>query len=699
MKNKFLEQFRKYKFTDTRVGTDSIYEFSNGNTLPYTGEPFGSNYFCVQTKKEAGSWWFNPNHITFEGFRITHQPSPWMGDFSSFTILPSNKIENVRKYKNKESNFLPHYNEIIFENDEVAMITTSKNSAIIKYNVKNPQFILEGKNLVLEKKDNIVEGYVNNFSGCEDENFKMYVVIDFVDDFDFEKLEEDKYLISSSNNELYLSTSFISLNQAKFNHRIMTRDFEKMLTETEKKWQKYFDKFEIDNFDEESNYDQYSPYDKISQEKMFYHAVYRAFLFPMRFYEVDENGENLHYDTLSKSVKKGKMFTNMGMWDLHKTLFPLFSLIDREIFEDILEGYINQYNESGYLPKWLSPDERGLMPGTLVDNVIAEASSKGIGNKYMKELLDAMIKCAEVSSGKVTYGRAGTREYRHYGYVPSDLHESVNQTIDNCLSDWSIGMVANNLGKNEIAKKYFDYSKNYKLLFDNKTGFMRAKDRSGNFTDGFDPLNWGSPYTEGSAYQNSYNIYHDVNGLIELFGGKENFSKKLEALTNAKTEYKYGAYGYEIHEMREYAMAHLGHHAISNQPSFHLPYLFNYVDQPKNTQLIIKEILLNYFRYDWKGYPGDEDNGSMSAWYIFSSLGFYPFCPGSNEYQLGIPFWNNASITLYNGNKINIKVNENYHQKKFVKELKINGSIFDETKITWEILENGCDFEYTLGLI
>lgn len=708
----FLEQFRKYKFTDTRIGTDSIYEFSNGNTLPLTGVPFGMNYISVQTNKKGGSWWFNPNHDSFEGFRLTHQPSPWMGDFSSFTILPTTNsdIEKI-KYDTKDSKFLPQYIEIEYENDKKALASASEYSTSIKFDVDNPKYILSGKNISLEKEDDILLGSVINFSGSEDENFTMYLVFSSNSDITIEKedkieiyineeekIKEDKFIISTGS-EIYISTSFISLEQAKLNHKRMTRDFEKMIIESEDKWNKYFDKFDVDNLYDNETYSQYDPYDRLSQERMFYHCVYRSFLFPMRFYELDQNNESIHYDTLSKEIKKGKMFTNMGMWDLHKTLFPLFSLVDQDIFEDILEGYLNQFYNSGYLPKWLSPDERGLMPGTLVDNVIAEASSKEIGMDKMENLLNAMIKGAETKSNNPKYGRAGTKEYREYGYVTSDIHESVNQTLDNSFSDWSIAMVAKKLGKEDIYEKYMSYASNYKNIFDKETGLMRSKDREGNFIKDFDPLNWGSPYTEGSAYQNSFNVYHDINSLIDLFGGKDNFEEKLDELSNAKTEFKTGAYNMVIHEMREYKEANFGHHAISNQPSFHMPYLYNFVDKSKKTQIILKELLLNYFRYDFKGFPGDEDNGSAAAWYIFSSLGFYPFCPGSNEYQIGIPFWNKASITLYNGKKINISCRENYHHKKFIKTKKLNGNNLDRNYLTWDDIKNGCDLEFELGIV
>lgn len=706
----FLDQFRKYKFTDTRVGTDSVYPYSTGNTLPYTGVPFGMNYFAVQTSKTSGSWWFNPNKTTFEGFRLTHQPSPWMGDFSSLTILPARENIDSREYNPKDSTFIQHYNQILFVDGEKTELTASKDSGIIKYDVENPSFVLEAKKFHLEEKNGQIEGYVKNFSGSEDENFTMHIVISS-ENISLEKLEDAPIIVNDNiegtfnrffiktGKELYISTSFISIEQARLNHEKMTKDFEKMLLESAEKWEFYLNKFDIENVHPESHYDRFDPYDRVSQEKFFYQAVYRSFLFPMTFYEIDENGKEVHYDTISKTVKEGKYFTNFGLWDLNKSLFPLYAMVDREIFGDMLEGFLNQYRNSGYLPKWLSPDERGLMPGTLIDNVIAEASSKGIRDDLMEELLEAMMKSAEVDSGNRNYGRAAVNEYRQYGYVPSDFHEAVNQTLDNCLSDYSISVVAQNLGKEDIAKKYFDLSKNYANIFDKETGFMWHKDRKGNFEPGFNPLHWGSPYTEGSAYQNSFNVYHDYPGLIELFGSKEKFAEKLDELANAKADFTHGAYGFEIHEMTEFASANFGQIGISNQPSFHLPYLFNYVDQPKKTQLILKELYLNYFKYDFKGYPGDEDNGSMSSWYILSTLGLYPVCPGDNVYQIGMPFWNKATVELYNGKKLNITVNENYHQKKFIKEMKVNGEIYDKTSITWDMLENGCDIEFTLGLV
>lgn len=692
--NEILEDKR---FTDTRYGTNNAYEFSNGNSLPYTGVPYGQNYIAVETRPEGGSWWFNPHDRNFSGFRITHQPSPWMGDFSHFVILPFSRNENVL-YNPYLSIFRPNFNIINYMDGETAIMSASKYGAIIRFETKeNAKFLF--KDIKLEVIENRLYGEVTNFSGSEDENFTMYIAFD-IDSFKLIKNRET-YIVETEEKlcELKFATSFISMEQAIYNLSLLNHNLVEMIKETKDIWTKYFDRFEITNKEKSKKYEKYEMYDRQSQVEFFYHALYRCHLFPMTIYEIDKDGEEIHYDTFSKTVKKGKLFTNIGFWDAGKTLFPLLSLIDRKQYKDILEGVLNSYRNTGYLPKWLSPDERGLMPGTLVDNVIAEASSKSIGEEYMDEFLEAMIKTSTTDSGDARYGRAAVDEYIKYGYVPSHIHESVNQTLDNSLSDYSISVVAKNLNKDDIYEKYKNLSKNYLKLFDEETGFLRAKTKEGEFEKEFNPLAWGSPYTEGSAYQNSYNMYHDFDAFISEFGGKKEFEKRLDEITNSKTEFEVGHYNQTIHEMREYYEAHFGHIAISNQPSFHLPYLYNYVDKKFKTEIIIKELLLNYFRPNFDAYPGDEDNGSLSAWYILSSLGFYPTCPGSNIYDLGIAFYDEAKIHLDNGNTLTIKTNENYHHKKFVNSLYIDGEKYTRNKISYEKLVNSKNIEFNLGIV
>lgn len=694
------EIIKNYKYTDTRYGTDSAYEFSSGNCLPLLGPPRAANYFAVQTRAKGGSWWFNPQDDNFEGFRLTHQPSPWMGDYSYLTILPYSKSQKISYYREK-SIFNPAFNIIRYTDGTRAKISGDLYSGIIDYKAQSHvSFLIQAPDLTIRKRDGLLEGWVKNCYASEDPDFTMYFIISIDCDF---RLEDDKdcFIIQAEEKRatLSISTSFISLDQAKVNHERFPKDYKSVLKNAKKAWDEIFDKVDISIDEVDPLYEKYNPYNKKDQRKFFYHCLYRASLFPMRFYEIDQDNKEIHYDTTSKKAKPGKAFTNIGFWDGQKTLFPLLTLIDRAFLEEVMEGLVNFYKDTGFLPKWLSPDERSMMPGTLVDNVIADLLSKGIGLVHGETLLEAMINSANPASDTSKYGRFGAKIMDDLGYIPDDFHESVNQTLDNSLSDFSIGKVAEILGKNDISRKYYDKSKSYKNLFDKESGWFRAKDREGNFAADFDPYKWGSPYTEGSAFQNSFNAYHDIGGLVELFGSQKAFEAKLDGIANSDSNFDVGAYGQVIHEMREVEVAHFGQIGISNQPSFHLPYLYNYVDRPDKTQLLVKELMLNYFNPSFRAFPGDEDNGSLSSWFILSSMGIYPVAPGTGNYELGIPFYDEITIKLSNDKTLRIKTQENFHHKKFVKEVKIDGEIYKKTRISHDDFIKVNEIIFTLGLV
>lgn len=275
------------------------------------------------------------------------------------------------------------------------------------------------------------------------------------------------------------------------------------------------------------------------------------------------------------------------------------------------------------------------MPSTLIDGVIAEAAVNGIGKREVLEsALDGMIHHANNEASDRRYGRNGAEAYLKYGYVPRDMQrESVNLTLDAAYGDWCIATVAKILGRNEICDEYIKRSKNYKNLFDKETGFMRGRDTNGQMADNFDPCSWGGEYTEGSAWQNSFFVPHDVEGLTELYGSKEAFIKKLDELFATSPTFRtFGYNGYEIHEMSEMAIADFGQCAISNQPSFHIPFLYSVLGQQEKTDYWVERMANEAFSPDVDGYPGDEDNGTTSAWYIFACLGFYRLCPGKDEW-------------------------------------------------------------------
>ena len=243
------------------------------------------------------------------------------------------------------------------------------------------------------------------------------------------------------------------------------------------------------------------------------------------------------------------------------------------------------------------------------------------------------------------YGRNGALSFLRYGYVPKSEHrESVNLTQDFAYGDWCIATIAEILGKQEIADEYRHLAKNYRNLFDPSTGFMRGKDENGVMTDDFDPCVWGGDYTEGSAWQNSFAVPHDIEGLAKLYGGNDRLVAKLDELFSTPPRYRVMGYGFEIHEMTEMALVDFGQMAISNQPSFHIPFIYAALGETAKTEYWVKRLTEEAFFPTYDGFPGDEDTGTTSAWYILSVLGMYRLCPGKNEWIRFTPTVKNAKI-------------------------------------------------------
>ena len=361
--------------------------------------------------------------------------------------------------------------------------------------------------------------------------------------------------------------------------------------------------------------------------------MYRTGLFPHKAYELHD-GKSVHYCPFDGSVRPGVRYTDNGFWDTYRTEYPLLARIARSEYAEMLEGFIADYRDGGWLPRWPSIGERGCMPSTLIDAVIADAAVKGIVRKELLETaLEGMLKHANTDAPNEDLGRQGAGAYVKYGYVPKDIvdHDSVNLTLDAAYGDFCIAQVAHVLCKPEIEAQYRLRARNYKNIFDAQTGFMRGKKTDGTFDDDFDPYTWGGDYTEGSAWQSSFAVPHDVDGLAALYGGRDKLIAKLDELFAVPPLYNIGGYGCEIHEMTEMAAADFGQCAISNQPSFHLPYLFAVLGEPGKTAYWVRRLCEEAFSDADDGFPGDEDNGTTAAWYILSTLGIYDICPGKNE--------------------------------------------------------------------
>ena len=681
---------------DTRFGTASKHAFSRGNTLPYTGVPFGMNYFVPQTSDQEGSWFFDPHLPIFQGVRLTHQPSPWIGDYSWLLLTPvtgeisgDTLFHRQSSYNLERAIFNPHYLRTFSERYQIeTQLTPTCYGASIQLRQTQGKalslYLHAADELTVEQVDKKTLALRQEGETETNKNpLVMFTALSFSKDIESINQEGQDWRIDLAGAEaqVQLATSFISKEQALFNHP--KQNFEETKTNAKESWEDLLGRFDV--------------VETGSVDRTFFdHCLYRLFLFPQTFYEVNEQGENIHMGLASGTIKPGLLYTNNGFWDTFRTSFPLFALIIPEYYHQFLEGFLNSYRDTGYLPKWLAPDERGMMPGTLIDGLIADSACKGMAPELEEEFLKAMIETATKADPKAVNGRHGLAQYQELGYLSTDYHESVSHTLDYAYSDFCISTCAAKLGQEELAQTYSQYSKNYQNLFDPETGYMRARDVDGNFRPDFSPYSWGRDYAECSAVQASLGVLHDISGLSQLMGGKEAFSNYLLKTCQSLPLFETTGYGYEIHEMSEMATAPFGQLAISNQPSFHIPYLFRYSNYSQYTSLLIKTLRQKAFRSGWDAYPGDEDNGSLSAWYVWSALGLYPTCPGKANYDLGIPLFDHLRVYLAEKEQwLDIRTQQNHEHFYFVKDCRLDGK--EKQSISHQELLNAKTLDFALS--
>lgn len=634
------------QYVNVKMGTKSVRRRSCGNTLPLTQMPFGMNGFCLQTDGET-PWFYHPEHEFVEGVRLTHQPSPWIMDYGTFIMIPQNDVvansgdgawSGRRLQDTVES---PDYLSVTFLRSACRFeLTPTERCAAIKltFSDDRPSYLsflpaFKGEYTYrYDEETAILYGTTDGGIRGRSVNFNMHFVVKFnKDEVDAQRTysvgEGDKCSIhialTKKNIEARIGVSYISAEMAlaAIERECGENSFDEIRSEAISAWEEKLHRIEIETDDEE-------------QMRTFYSCLYRTFLFPRKAYEIDGDGKYIHYSSADGKAHSGVRYTDNGFWDTYRTVYPLYTLIAREEFAEMLDGFVNDYAEGGWLPRWMAMGEVNCMPSTLIDSVIAEAAANLIGSREtLERALEGMLKHANIEAPEPRFGRNSINSYLKYGYVPRDEHkESVNLTLDFAYGDWCIATVARALGREDIAREYNTRAMNYKKLFDPETGFMRGKDKNGRMTDNFDPVTWGGDYTEASAWQSSFAVPHDIEGLSELHGGKEKLVKKLDAFFAEPPRYRVFGYGGEIHEMTEMALVDFGQMAISNQPSFHIPYIYAYLGEQEKSDYWIEKLVREAFSSADNGYPGDEDNGTTSAWYILATLGLYRLCPGKPEW-------------------------------------------------------------------
>jgi len=703
------------------MGTDSDYILSNGNVYPAIALPWGMNFWTPQTGKMGNGWIYNYDSNKIRGFKQTHQPSPWMNDYGQFSIMPvTGKLrfkEDERQswFSHKAEKVTPYYYSVYLADHDVTVeITPTERAARFRFTFpeKDSSYIVidafdKGSYVKIIPEQNKIVGYTTKNSGGVPDNFKNYFVLEFDREFEISKTFSDSLLLDAletkSNHagaiigfktvkgdvvNAKVASSFISYEQAELNLKeIGSDDFDQLKEKGKSIWNN-----ELSNIMVEGG--------TADQVSTFYSSLYRSLLFPRKFYEYDENGNVVHYSPYNGKVLSGYMFTDTGFWDTFRALFPFLNLMHPGFIGKIQEGLSNAYKESGWLPEWASPGLRNVMVGNNSASVVSEAYLKS-GNIYqydIENLYEALVHGANNEGPMKAVGRAGVSYYNDLGYVPYDvgINENAARTLEYAYDDFAIYQLAKALNKpeNEV-DLYKKRSLNYKNLFDPENNLMRGKNMNGKFMTPFNPFKWGDAFTEGNSWHYSWSVFHDMQGLINLMGGKEEFVSQLDNVFSLPPIFDERYYHGVIHEIREMQIANMGQYAHGNQPIQHMTYLYNYAGEPWKTQYWVRETMNRMYRPTPDGYCGDEDNGQTSAWYVFSAMGFYPVTPATNQYVLGAPLFKKISILLENGNKVIINASNNSSENRYIKSMKFNGVKDPKNWINHSELLNGAiiDFE------
>ena len=691
-------------YVNPLVGSQSKISLSTGNTYPAIAMPWGMNFWMPQTGKMGDGWAYTYDADKIRGFKQTHQPSPWINDYGQFAIMPVtgkvvfNQDKRASWFSHKAEVAKPNYYRVyLADHDVVTEITPTERAAMFRFTFPesdNSYVIVDafdrGSYVKIIPEENKIIGYTTRNSGGVPQNFRNYFVVVFDKPFTYKATVGDDEIrkgeteakenhtgaivgFSTRKGEIVharVASSFISPEQAELNLKELgDRSFDEIAEAGRQVWNETLGRIAVED-------------DDVDKLRTFYSCLYRSLLFPRSFYELDANGKVVHYSPYNGQVLPGYMFTDTGFWDTFRCLFPLLNLMYPSVNKEMQEGLINTYLESGFFPEWASPGHRGCMVGNNSASILVDAYMKGVKVDDIKTLYEGLIHGTENVHPEVSStGRLGYEYYNKLGYVPYDvkINENAARTLEYAYDDWCIYRLAKELKRpkkeiNLFAKR----AMNYKNLFDKESKLMRGRNEDGTFQSPFSPLKWGDAFTEGNSWHYTWSVFHDPQGLIDLMGGKEMFITMMDSVFAVPPIFDDSYYGQVIHEIREMTVMNMGNYAHGNQPIQHMIYLYDYAGQPWKAQYWLRQVMDRMYTPGPDGYCGDEDNGQTSAWYVFSALGFYPVCPGTDEYVMGAPLFKKATLHFENGNSLVIDAPNNSTENFYIDSMSFNGA--DHTK-------------------
>jgi len=707
------------KYVDPFIGTGG-----HGHTYPGATVPFG----MIQLSPDNGisEWdWCSGYHYSDTvtiGFSHLHLSGTGIGDLNDIRLMPINRKVDLSKpvktrddipyksaYSHEEEAASAGYYKVFLKDHGIkAELTTDLRTGFHKYTYQEGDMqsvILDlgfainwdkttSSYIKIVDKNSLV-GYRNSTGWAK--NQKVFFAIQFsksIENYDLvvdgnyvekqnlikgEKSAVQLYFSKGNSKELKVKVglSSVSIDNAKHNMEAHdnTFDFDAIKQKANSKWNEQLSAITVE-----------TPQDSI--KNIFYSALYHTQLAPVTY--SDRNGQfRLENDSIADSPNFNA-FSTLSLWDTFRAAHPLMTLTDPFMVSDVINTMLVYYDNSGVLPVWtLYGNETNTMTGYHSIPVIAEAYLKGIKGFDAEKAYEAM-------KTTMMQDERGLDLYKKYGYIPYDLlDESVTITLEYAYDDWCVAQMAKSLGKTKDYEYFLNRSKAYQFLFDEETGFMRGKSQDGNswhlpFDPKYSAHRVHADYTEGNAWQHSWFVLHDVENLIKMHGGASKFNKKLEQLFSESSEITGDNVSADISGL-------IGQYAHGNEPSHHIAYMFNYSNEPWRTQFWVREILKSQYNTGPEGLSGNEDCGQMSAWYVFSSMGLYPFSPASGDYQIGSPIFEKSSIKITEDKSFDIIANNASEKNIYIQSATLNGQEFNRTTIAHEEILNGGILEFDMG--
>lgn len=671
----------------------------HGHTYPGATMPFGMMQLSPDTRLEGwdGASGYHYSDAYIYGFSHTHLSGTGISDYCDILLMPTNDVvfnngsDGKKGYRSKFSHDRetaePGYYQVYLEDTEINVeLTVSERSGIHKYQfptAKNQIIVLD-----LEHRDPLLDSKIKQVSRTEitgyrhskswAANQKLFYYIKFSHPMSVDLIAKKQRLTNKKavfqfdnpkNEPIYVKIGISAVDEkgAKKNleAEIGEKSFDQVKEKAQTVWENQLEKIviESDNHDYKTN---------------FYTALYHTMIAPNLYQDVD--GRYRGMDMKIHNTKDFKYYTVFSLWDTYRAAHPLYGLIERKRTSDFVNTMIAKYEEGGILPMWdLSANYTGTMIGYHAAPVIADAYFKGIKGFDAEKAFKAMKHSANQN-------HLGLKSYKEFGFIPvEDESESVSKTLEYAYDDWTIAKMAHALDKVDDFEIFMKRAQNYKNVFDPETTFMRGRLKNTWFSP-FDPFEVNFNYTEANAWQYRFYVPQDISGFMELLGGKEVLEAQLDSLFSAKTTIS-GRNMVDITGL-------IGQYAHGNEPSHHMAYLYNFVNKPYKTQEKVYQILTELYKNEPDGISGNEDCGQMSAWYVFSSMGFYPVTPGSNQYIIGTPLFDKATINLENGKNFTIKAFDLSAENKYIDYVKLNGSRLRQSYITSKDILSGGILEF-----